>query len=113
MLYRFGNLSHYNIYDFPYYPNATDFALRDRESRSWSSFAALGKLSLAQENTLKGWEQANLTNENLGVYIIGSENEGYSGTSGNAATRKALESQKLKKRCEFLNQPEVIKQQGY
>lgn len=106
-------MSHYNIYDYPYYPNATDFALRDRESRSWSSFVAAGKPSLAHTNTLKGWKEADLADENLGIYIIGSEHEGYSGPNGSAATQKAMELQKLKKRCEFLNQPEVIKQQGY
>ncbi|CAK3744481.1 Hypothetical predicted protein [Lecanosticta acicola] len=111
--YMFGNLSHYNVYDFPFYPNATDYALRDRESRSWSSFVATGNPSLENKTTLKGWKQADLTDENLGVYIIGSQNEGYSGLNGSSAARRGVEAQKLKKRCEFLNQPDVIKQQGY
>ena len=112
--YIFGNLSHYNVNDYPYYPNQSDFRLRDQASRSWSTFASLGQPSLTQRNTLKGWDTAfttceNTDTENPEVYVAGGPHEGLSRISG-AGAHPALRAQKLGERCGFLNSPEIIEQ---
>jgi carboxylesterase type B len=109
--YVFGNLSHYDVDGNPYCPNATDYALRDRESRSWSTFATFGHPSLHGHNTLKGWTPAFGSNETA-LFVIGGPNEGLFADAGPRSS-PALEAQKLKERCGFINSPEVVKQWGY
>ncbi|CZT21145.1 related to para-nitrobenzyl esterase [Ramularia collo-cygni] len=111
--YMFGNLSSYNTNGLPFNPTASDYALQDKESRSWSSFAALGRPSVAGLDTLQGWRQADFQDENYGVYVIGGPEAGYSGANGSHAARQAIEAQHLQKRCSFLNSPEIIKQLQY
>ncbi|GIZ44138.1 hypothetical protein CKM354_000734600 [Cercospora kikuchii] len=112
LAYSFGNLSHYDIYDFPFHPSPEDYALVPRESRSWTSFAALGRPSI-DNTTLQGWHKANFEDENYGIYIIGGPEEGYGGVNGSHAAREALKKQKLKERCGFLISPEIVRQQEY
>ena len=52
LLYVFGNLSKYDIPGYDYDPKPSDFVLRDQESRSWSSFTAVGRPSLEGHDTL-------------------------------------------------------------
>lgn len=111
--YMFGNLSHYDIYDFPYHPKAADYALKDRASRSWASYAALGHPSAEGKGTLEGWKQGDNKDVNYGVYVMGGPNEGYSGKGAKEATRDAMNLQKLQERCSFLNRQDIIKQDGY
>ena len=110
--YMFGNLSHYDIYDFPYEPKAEDYALLERQSKSWTSFAALGRPSI-NNATIQGWQKADFTDENYGTQIIGGPHEGYGGKNGSKAAREALKIQKLQERCGFLASPEIVKQTNY
>lgn len=112
--YIFGNLSHYNVSGYPYHPTQSDFNLRDRASRSWSTFASLGQPSLTQRDTLKGWNTAftvsqNTDTDNPNIYVIGGPHEGLSSINGPSAST-ALKAQKLSERCGFLNSPEIIEQ---
>lgn len=111
--YMFGNFSHYDIYDFHIEPTPADYALQRRESRSWSSFAALGRLSIPGKNTLQEWETADSDDQNLGVYVIGGPDEGYAGPDGSDSARAVMLQEKLRERCAFLNSLEVIEQIGY
>lgn len=107
--YAFGNLSHYDIDGLPYHPTASDYALRDRESRSWSTFAALGHPSLHGHDTLQGWGPAYAHPNQTDVFVIGGAKEGLYAIDG-PRSDAALEAQKLRERCAFINSPEVIAQ---
>lgn len=111
--YVFGNLSAYDVGGFPSNPSASDYALRDIESRSWSSFAALGKPSIDSLDTLQDWRRADFQDENFGIYVIGGPDAGYAGVNGSAAAREVIQAQQLQKRCAFLNSPEIIEQLQY
>ncbi|EME46392.1 hypothetical protein DOTSEDRAFT_70407 [Dothistroma septosporum NZE10] len=111
--YMFGNISHYNAYGYKIEPTAADYALKDGETRSWSSFAAVGYPSLEGKDTLQGWETAKFEDEDLGIYVIGGPNGGYSGSDGSGNARAAVQVEKLQERCAFLNSPDAIKQLGY
>lgn len=111
--YVFGNLSSYDLYDLPFNPKIADYELERTESRSWSSFAALGRPSVPGLDTLQGWRQADLQDENFGVYIIGGPEAGYAGANGTHAARQAIQAQQLQKRCSFINSPEIIAQLNY
>lgn len=103
--YVFGNLSHYDIDDFPYLPNATDYALAKRESRSWSTFAKFGQPSLEGGGMLQGWRPALGREDEVDIMVIGGPYEGLAGEDG-----EVLGDQKLRERCGFLNRPDIIKE---
>jgi carboxylesterase type B len=110
--YIYANLSHYNISGLNYAPTEEDFALVAPESRSWSSFAAVGQPSLESKDTLQGWEPAfqyAQEKNQTDVYVIGGRNSGLSATEGESASQ-ALAKQKLKERCAFLNSAGIIEQ---
>lgn len=109
--YVFGNLSHYDVDNFPFLPNASDYALLQRESRSWSTFASTGKPSLANKTTLQGWTPAFKRPSDLEIFVIGGPQEGLFNATG--SKNAALNSQKLDKRCSFLNSPDIIQQLNY
>ncbi|KAK4503920.1 hypothetical protein PRZ48_004835 [Zasmidium cellare] len=111
--YVFGNLSHYDIYDFPFHPKPEDYALKIRASRSWASYAALGRPSVEGKGTLEGWRKGDNEDENFGVYVLGGPSEGYSGEGGRESSREAVKLQKLQERCGFLNRMDVVRQDGY
>ena len=67
--------------DYPFEPNATDYALVDRQSASWASFINFGTPSNDKYGTLKGWEPA-FQNGDVDVYVIGGPHEGLSAESG-------------------------------
>ena len=109
----FGNLSKYDYPGWPYRPSAEDYYLRVHESRSWSSFTALGQPTLEGHDTLLGWKQADFNDENYGTYVVGGPNPGYSGSGGSAKAREIMSTEKLQERCGFLNSPDIIKQLQY
>lgn len=110
--YMFGNLSHYDIYDFPFEPQSEDYALMERQSKSWTSFAAWGRPSI-NGTTLQGWHRADFDDANYGIQIIGGPHEGYAGVNGSDSAREALRGQKLRERCGFLTSPEIVQQTNY
>ena len=108
----FGNLSIYSTPESK--PTESDYRLRDRESRSWSSFVAIGRPSLEGHDTLQGWRPAAFEDENYGTYLIGGPFEGYSGSvGGNPQSRKHMADEKLWERCRFINSPEIVQELGY
>ena len=109
MAYVFGNLSHYNVDNFPFNINASDIALKHRESRSWSTFAATGQPSLAAHDTLQGWKPAYTYPNETDIFVIGGPFEGLSAEDGPRSI-PAVSEQKLRERCDFLNSPEIIQQ---
>lgn len=106
--YIFGNLSHYDINRYPFHPTESDYRLKYRGSRSWSTFASTGKPSLEGHDTLQGFETAFRGNQTF-VYVAGGADEGLSAFDGPGA-HKALKNQKLRERCAFINSPEMIEQ---
>ncbi|KAK8932352.1 Secreted lipase [Metarhizium anisopliae] len=110
--YIFGNLSHYDTGDYDYAPGPSDYALRDRGSRSWSTFASTGRPSLEGHDTLQGFTPAFTKDGRVNVFVVGGPAEGLSPIDGPGAN-SALERQKLRTRCAFINSPEMIEQLGY
>lgn len=110
--YMFGNLSHYDVNGYPFNPSPSDYALRDRESRSWSSFAALGRPSIPGKHALKGWNSAYTHPNETDIFVAGGPHEGLWAEDGPRST-PAVAAQKLRARCGFLNSPEIIKQLDY
>lgn len=172
--YIFGNLSHYNVSSYPFHPTLSDYSLRQRGSRSWSTFASTGKPGAPGRKTFQGFnvsypiapipyevdpddeeyvilstggkgarrvllpkfleqqskenethvyeglksawrKKANDTNpadKEMYVFVIGGPNEGLSDFGGDKA-HLAVKSQWLRKRCAFINSPEMIAQLKY
>lgn len=110
--YIFGNLSHYDTDGFPFNPTPADFKLRDRGSRSWSTFASIGKPSLKNHNTFQGFTPAFRNKDSPHIFIAGGPNEGLSPIDGPKA-KPVLKAQKLRERCGFINSPEMIEQLRY
>ncbi|KAK5162880.1 uncharacterized protein LTR77_011137 [Saxophila tyrrhenica] len=110
--YQFGNLSHYDIDNFPYHPNESDFALRDHQSSSWASFVKFGHPSDARYRTLKGWQPGVSQEDDVDVYVIGGPHEGLFAEDG-PGSGPVFAAQKLKERCAFINSPEIIRQLQY
>lgn len=110
--YVFGNLSHYDFEGLPYHPDASDFALKDRAARSWASFVSTGKPSNEGHKTFKSWEPAFQQEGDIDIFIAGGPHEGLWAEDGSKST-PALEAQRLRKRCAFINSPEIIEQLLY
>ncbi|EFY87944.1 lipase, putative [Metarhizium acridum CQMa 102] len=110
--YIFGNLSHYDTGDYDFDPSPSDYELRDRGSRSWSTYASTGKPSLEGHDTLQGFTPAFTQNGQVNIFVVGGPHEGLSPIDGPKASR-ALEQQKLRQRCAFINSPRMIKQLKY
>ncbi|KAF7562671.1 hypothetical protein G7046_g1491 [Stylonectria norvegica] len=109
--YIFGNLSHYDTDGYPFNPTKDDYSLRDRASRSWSTFAATGKPGLKGLDTFQGFEPA-FAGEHTSVYVVGGPHEGLSPLAGPKA-HPEVRKQRLKERCSFINSPEIIEQLQY
>lgn len=106
--YIFGNMSHYNTSGFVFDPTPADYKLRDRGSRSWSTFASVGKPSLEGHNTFKGFGLAFSKKNGIDIFVAGGPHEGLSSVDA-----PHLRAQKLRERCEFINSPEMIEQLKY
>jgi carboxylesterase type B len=114
LVFVFGNLSKFDVPGIPYHPSKSDFELRDQESRSWSTFAAIGEPSLEGHDTLPGWQKADFDDENFGVYVIGGPDRGFSGsTQSSPRARRVMAEEKLQERCGFLNRPDIVKELQY
>ena len=110
--YVFGNVSAYDLPDFPFEPTEKDYTLAQRGSRSWSTFASTGKPSLDGHDTFEGFGQAFQNKRDIYVFVAGGPHEGLSAIDGRHST-SALEMQRLKERCDFINSPEMIEQLGF
>lgn len=96
-------------------PSEADYELLEQQSRSWSTFATLGKPSVASKNTLQGWESAYKVGNGImdaEIYVVGGPDPGISVLEGSEANPDVA-VQKLKERCGFLNQDDVIQQLKY
>lgn len=110
--YVFGNISHYDVdldgYEFN--PVDSDYRLQTQVSRSWISFAAVGRPSLERKQTLRGWEGAfSGEDDETRIFVIGGPEEGLFTLDGEGSSA-ALAAQRLRERCEFLNSEEVRRQ---
>lgn len=112
MAYVFGNISHYNVNNLTFHVTASDVALRDRESRSWSTFAPRGHPSLDGHDTLQGWTPAYAHADETDIFTIGGPYEGLYAEDGPRSIPPVSE-QKLRERCGFINSPEIIQQLRY
>jgi carboxylesterase type B len=123
--YMFNNISHYDskymysmsssktppanettVYDYPYHPTPSDEQLAIRATRSWSTFASIGRPSRDGHGTLEGWKSAFAVENQTRVFVIGSDEEGLHSLGGNSA----IGSEKIEERCAFINSPEIIEQ---
>jgi carboxylesterase type B len=123
--YMFNNISHYDskymysmsssktppanettVYDYPYHPTPSDEQLAIRATRSWSTFASIGRPSWDGHGTLEGWKSAFAVENQTRVFVIGSDEEGLHSLGGNSA----IGSEKIEERCAFINSPEIIEQ---
>jgi carboxylesterase type B len=109
--YIYGNLSHWNVSDYPWGPLESDYALLRRASRSWSLFASTGLPSMPEHEVLQGWQPAFL-GEYPAVMVIGGECEGLSQFDGSEAS-DAMKMQRLKERCDLINSKEYIEYLQY
>lgn len=110
--YIFGNLSHYDTNGYPFHPTKADYELKERGSRSWSTFASTGKPGLKGKNTFQGFEPAFNIKDEIRIFVVGGPHEGLSAVDGPGA-HPAVREQKLKQRCAFINSPEFIEQAKY
>lgn len=108
--YTMANFSHYD--GWPYHVDANDYRIQRQQSRSWSTFAATGQLSLYAKDTLQGWEPAYAHENNTQIFVVGGGSEGLTAVDGQSATA-AMTAQKLRDRCGFINSPEFIPQLQY
>ncbi|TID27690.1 carboxylesterase family protein [Venturia nashicola] len=113
--YVFAQFADYNTTGYTVYPTPSDFALLERQSRSWTSFAWTGRPSVSGKKTLEGWNgsydgwKGDIEGvRGTKVYTIGGENAGLS-----EIDRGAIAGQKLASRCAFLNSADVIRQLQY
>ncbi|KAI1259425.1 putative lipase [Xylariaceae sp. FL1019] len=110
--YVFGNISALDPGGIPFHVSAADHALVSRGSRSWSTFATTGSPSLDDHDTFVGFTPAFPGNDQVNVFVAGGPSEGLSPIDGPGAN-PALEVQKIRERCAFINSEEIIKQLQY
>jgi carboxylesterase type B len=91
---------------------ASDYELMHRASRSWSTFANTANFSLDGHETFKNFTQAFMVEDNIGIFIAGGPTEGLSQIDGSGAI-PALNAQKLRSRCDFINSASMIEQLQY
>ncbi|KAI7180766.1 hypothetical protein KC352_g23618, partial [Hortaea werneckii] len=114
--YVFANLSMYDVNGYSFQPRAEDYALVERESRSWSTFAATGRPGVDwhhrryRHRTVEGWCPAFAEGSDAaGIFVIGGPFEGSSAVEG-SDSEAVVAAQKLEQRCAFINSLEVIDQ---
>ncbi|KAL9484971.1 hypothetical protein ACSS6W_003760 [Trichoderma asperelloides] len=106
--YIFGNLSHYNVSGLPFSPSPSDYELQVRASRSWSTFASVGKPGLPGRNTFQGFSPAFERQGQVKVFIAGGPNEGISYIEGPQAN-PVFAMEKFRQRCEYWRDIDVVK----
>jgi carboxylesterase type B len=104
--YVFDSFGAYNASDLPVYPTESDYALMQRASGSWSSFATHGNPSCSGHDTLQGWTTAHESEKGPQIMVIGGAHEGLTPVWGPV-------EEKLEERCRFLNDPAIIEALGY
>lgn len=110
--YVFGNVQAYNNSGNPINLTASDYALQQRASRSWSAFAASGHPTQEGEVTVQGWLDAYSAPNQTHVMTIGGPWEGW-WPLGGVGSPEVVQQQKLVERCAFFNSPEVIRYLQY
>lgn len=105
--YVFGNVEAYNNSGNPINLTASDYALQERASRSWSAFASVGHPTEGGVVTVQGWLDAYSAPNQTHVMTVGGPWEGWWPLSG-ADSPEAVQKQKLVERCAFLNSPGAI-----
>ncbi|CAN8106047.1 unnamed protein product [Discula destructiva] len=117
LAYVFGNFTPYE-YSWAadvLKPSAADEALLRQQSRSWSTFAALGRPSVAGKDTLQGWESSYAVGDGMmdaEIYVVGGPEPGMTALEGSEANPDVA-AQRLRERCGFLNREDVIKELKY
>ncbi|KAJ6466845.1 Alpha/Beta hydrolase protein [Mycena sanguinolenta] len=112
LAYVFGNFTPYE-YSWAaevITPSAADDKLLRQQSRSWSTFAALGRPTLASKDTLQGWEPSYAVGDGMmdaEIYVVGGPEPGMSALEGRGANPDVA-AQRLRERCEFLNREDII-----
>jgi carboxylesterase type B len=106
--YVFGTFQAYNNSGNPVHPTESDYALQERASRSWSTFATTGHPTEEGLITVQGWLDAYSTPNETHVMTIGGPWEGWWPLSGTHSP-DVVQRQKLVERCAFFNSPEIIK----
>lgn len=113
LAYTFGDFGNYDYKGQPLSTTDSDKQLLKRGSRSWSTFAATGKPSLAGRETLQGFKPAfQKGSDGFSLYVVGGPSDGWSAVDGKTASA-ALKAERLRERCEFINTPEMISVLGY
>ncbi|KAK2608375.1 hypothetical protein QQS21_003060 [Conoideocrella luteorostrata] len=110
--YIFGNLSHYDIGNYKFNPTKSDYQLKDRGSRSWSTYASTGQPGLKGHDTFQGFKPAFTDKNQVNIFVVGGPHEGLSAIDGPNA-HPAVKEQRLRERCAFINSPEIIEQLRY
>lgn len=117
LAYVFGNFTPY-AHTWPpnlIVPSQEDYALLRQMSRSWSTFAAVGRPSVEGKDTLAGWESAYQIGAEMmdaSMFVVGGPEPGMSGLGDDVANTD-VGAQQLKERCGFLNRADVIQQLKY
>lgn len=107
--YIFGNLSHYNVSGLPFSPSPADYELQVRASRTWSTFASVGKPGLPYHDTFQGFAPAFERQGQVKVFVAGGPNEGISYIEGPQAN-PVFAMEKLRRRCEYWLDQGVVKE---
>jgi hypothetical protein len=121
--YVFGSVGEYGEAGYPVAPTGADYALVGRGARAWSGFAATGRPGGHGHGGgdggegFKGFETAfggedGEEGEDVRVFVVGGPEEGLSSVDGRGA-REAVQRQRLRERCAFINSDEMIEQIGY
>ncbi|XPT03117.1 hypothetical protein M3J09_012219 [Ascochyta lentis] len=106
--YVFGSWEAYNNSGNPLNPTEADYALQERASRSWSTFATTGHPIREGEVTVQGWLDAYSSPNQTHIMTIGGPWEGWWPLSG-VDSPEVVQRQHLVERCAFFNDPEIIK----
>ncbi|ODA78219.1 hypothetical protein RJ55_05600 [Drechmeria coniospora] len=110
--YIFGNLSHYDLNGYPFRPTMADHQLRDRGSRSWSTFASTGMPGSKGRDTFQAFAQAYPATGDAFLFVAGGPHEGRWALDDHQSPL-AVTRQKLRERCAFINSPAMIEQLAY
>lgn len=110
--YIFGNLSHYDVNGYPFNPTVSDRKLESRGSRSWSTFANVGKPGLSGRDTFQGFDGSDSARGETVLFVVGGSSEGSSTLDG-PRSRQDIRKQRLQERCSFINSPEMIQQLNF
>lgn len=105
--YVFDSFQAYATAAHPINPAESDLELMKRASRSWSTFVDVGK---------PAWPEAYFMGGGSGPFVmtLGGEHDGLSSLDDRGVPMAAaVKEQRLKERCDFLNDPKIIKALGY